>query len=139
MQGGLHYKLSETKVRFQLFGICIVSMMIPDIKMLDIYFFLFAYISLASARQYARVCYYTNWSQYRTQPMSYKIKDVDPSLCTHIIFAFAQINGADHTLRKIEWNDGEAYAQLSEMKKVNLLIYFFTVFCFKLFHNRHII
>ena len=118
----------KLKYGFQLFVIYIVNMMIPDIKMLDIYFFLFACMSLASARQYARVCYYTNWSQYRIQPMSYKIEDVDPSLCTHIIFAFAQINGADHTLQKIEWNDIEAYGQLSQMKKVNLLIYSFTVF-----------
>ena len=52
--------------------------------------------------------------------MNYNTEDIDPSLCSHIIFAFAQINGGDHTLQKFEWNDEQAYAQFSEMKAVRL-------------------
>ena len=95
-------------------------MIYSNIKMSYIYCFFFVYLSLASARQYVSVCYYTNWSQYRTQPMNYNTEDIDPSLCSHIIFAFAQINGGDHTLQKFEWNDEQAYAQFSEMKAVRL-------------------
>ena len=43
-------------------------------------------------KAYKIVCYYTNWSQYRTEPAQYFPDNVDPSLCTHIIFSFAKIN-----------------------------------------------
>ncbi len=42
--------------------------------------------------KYKIVCYYTNWAQYRNDPAKYFPEDIDPSLCTHIIFAFAHIN-----------------------------------------------
>ena len=35
------------------------------------------------------VCYYTNWSQYRTKIGRFTPEDISPDLCTHIIFAFA--------------------------------------------------
>ena len=117
-----HYKLDETIKT--VFNSSLLVRRIGSNIMSCIYLFLFAYLSFASARQYVRVCYYTNWSQYRTQPMNYKTEDIDPSLCSHIIFAFAQINGADHTLQTIEWNDEEAYAKFSEMKTVKLSINF---------------
>ncbi|CAG0881604.1 unnamed protein product [Darwinula stevensoni] len=34
------------------------------------------------------VCYYTNWSQYRQKLGKFLPEDVDPELCTHVIFAF---------------------------------------------------
>lgn len=49
------------------------------------------------------VCYYTNWAQYRTAPAKFFPENVDPSLCTHIIFAFAKLNG--NRLAAYEWND----------------------------------
>ena len=48
---------------------------------------------MAAANDYVRVCYYTNWSQYRTQPMGYFPDDLDPYLCTHVVWAFAKIDG----------------------------------------------
>ena len=41
---------------------------------------------------YKVVCYYTNWAQYRNEPAKYFPENIDPFLCTHIIFAFAKIN-----------------------------------------------
>ncbi len=42
--------------------------------------------------KYKIVCYYTNWAQYRTDPAKFFPEDIDPNLCTHVIFAFAHIN-----------------------------------------------
>ncbi|XP_076458549.1 chitinase-3-like protein 1 [Babylonia areolata] len=50
-----------------------------------------------------RVCYYTNWSQYRSGAGKFFPENVDPSLCTHIIYAFAKLSG--NHLQPFEWND----------------------------------
>ncbi len=82
-----------------------------------LYLSLFACMALASAGQYVRVCYYTNWSQYRPAPMQYFPENVDPSLCTHVIYAFAKI-GEGHTLVKFEWNDEKMFEKFDKIKKV---------------------
>ena len=50
------------------------------------------------------VCYYTNWSQYRPGNGKFVPENVDPFLCTHIIYAFAKLND-DSLLEAFEWND----------------------------------
>ena len=41
------------------------------------------------------VCYYTNWSQYRklsqTQNANFFPENLNTSLCTHLMFAFAKV------------------------------------------------
>ncbi|ELR49671.1 hypothetical protein M91_12437 [Bos mutus] len=58
-------------------------------------------VQLGSA--YKLVCYFTNWSQYRPEPAKFFPKDVDPCLCTHLIYAFATMN--DNKIAPYEWND----------------------------------
>lgn len=43
-------------------------------------------------------------------------KDVNPSLCTHLIYAFAGMT--NHQLSTIEWNDEKLYAEFNALKKM---------------------
>ena len=46
---------------------------------------------------YKVVCYYTNWSQYRPKIGKFLPENIDPFLCTHIIFAFGWIKNGKLT------------------------------------------
>ncbi|XP_046584669.1 oviduct-specific glycoprotein-like [Haliotis rubra] len=70
---------------------------------------------------FKRVCYYTNWSQYRKQPARFFPFNIDPFLCTHLIFAFAKIDFKGQ-LAPYEWNDIQyphLYKQFTGLKKKN--------------------
>ena len=56
---------------------------------------------------YKRVCYYTNWSQYRPGKGKYTVDDIDPRLCTHVIYAFAKVINSE--IQMVEWNDDQMY------------------------------
>lgn len=49
------------------------------------------------------MCYYTNWAGYRPGDGHFSIEDIDPQLCTHIIYSFAKVQGND--LATTEGND----------------------------------
>ncbi|GFR85183.1 chitinase-3-like protein 1 [Elysia marginata] len=70
--------------------------------------------------KYKRVCYYTNWSQYRRDQGRFLPSDIDPFLCTHLIFAFAKVDKG--VLAPYEWNDLQPpflYKQFTDLKKKN--------------------
>ena len=48
-------------------------------------------ISLVNAASNRRVCYYTNWAQYRNGIGKYFPSNYETGLCTHIIYAFANL------------------------------------------------
>ena len=50
-----------------------------------------------------RVCYHTNWSQYRPGVGKFVPSKIDPFLCTHIAYAFAKLD--ENHLATFEWND----------------------------------
>uniref|UniRef100_A0A2K5REW8 Chitotriosidase-1 n=1 Tax=Cebus imitator TaxID=2715852 RepID=A0A2K5REW8_CEBIM len=62
------------------------------------------------------VCYFTNWAQYRQGVARFLPKDVDPSLCTHLIYAFAGMT--NHQLSTTEWNDETLYQEFNSLKKM---------------------
>ncbi|XP_071128446.1 acidic mammalian chitinase-like [Mytilus edulis] len=69
---------------------------------------MFSYIVLIlllseAAASYKRVCYFTNWAQYRSGIGKYKANNVDPFLCTHVIYAFAKLES--NYIKPYEWND----------------------------------
>ncbi|XP_006899351.1 PREDICTED: chitinase-3-like protein 2 [Elephantulus edwardii] len=41
---------------------------------------------------YKLVCYFTNWSQERQEPGKFTPEYIDPFLCSHLIYSFADIN-----------------------------------------------
>ncbi|XP_069124713.1 chitinase-3-like protein 1 isoform X2 [Argopecten irradians] len=72
---------------------------------------------------YRRVCYHSNWSQYRQNPAKFLPENIDASLCTHVIYAFATLNG--NHLKAFEWNDESTawskgmYERFNAMKSTN--------------------
>ncbi|KAL6119286.1 uncharacterized protein ACO6RY_03891 [Pungitius sinensis] len=64
------------------------------------------------------VCYFTNWSQYRPGVGKYLPADVDPTLCTHLIYAFSIISHSNE-LAPYEWNDDILYKSFNELKNRN--------------------
>ncbi|KAM9800529.1 chitinase, acidic.1 [Syngnathus typhle] len=64
------------------------------------------------------VCHMTNWAQYRPGQGKFTSDNVDPFLCTHVIYALATINNFNQIV-PIEWNDDQQYATLNDLKNIN--------------------
>lgn len=47
----------------------------------------------------------TNWAQYRPNNTKFIPSNLDPFLCTHLIYAFAAINQSTFEIKPFEWND----------------------------------
>lgn len=67
---------------------------------------IFLFIRLATCAEKLFFCYYTNWSQYRGDGGKFFPENIDPNLCTHIIFAFAKVER--DSLEPYEWNDEDS-------------------------------
>uniref|UniRef100_A0A8C2LMG6 Chitinase 1 n=1 Tax=Cricetulus griseus TaxID=10029 RepID=A0A8C2LMG6_CRIGR len=63
------------------------------------------------------VCYFTNWAQYRPGAARFLPENVDPNLCTHLMYAFAGMD--NHQLSSVAWNDKLFYQELNDLKKIN--------------------
>lgn len=50
--------------------------------------------------------------------MKYEPANIDPFLCTHIMYSFAKVND-DNTLGMYEWNDDKLYKEVNALKDVN--------------------
>lgn len=70
------------------------------------------------------VCYYTNWSHKRPGAGKFSPEDLDPLLCTHLVFAFANLN-SDFKLVASEPSDtgkGGLYERVIALKAKNPLL-----------------
>ena len=38
------------------------------------------------------VCYYPNWAHWRQREGNFKVSDIQPRMCTHVIYAFAVLD-----------------------------------------------
>ncbi|XP_034978000.1 chitinase-3-like protein 1 [Zootoca vivipara] len=74
-----------------------------------------ALIFLQSVSTSKLVCYFTSWSQYRETSGRFVADQIDPNLCTHVIYAFANISG--NRLVPGEWNDATTYGTLNQLKR----------------------
>nr|XP_020857203.1 chitinase-like protein 3 isoform X2 [Phascolarctos cinereus] len=64
------------------------------------------------------VCYLTSWAQYRPSPAFLFPEDLDPYLCTHLVYAFASMQ--NNRITPTERNDEEKmYPQLKSLKERN--------------------
>ncbi|KAG8132104.1 hypothetical protein E2320_009985 [Naja naja] len=74
-------------------------------------------IFLQNVSAFNLVCYFTSWSQYREAPVGFVTDDIEPDLCTHLIYAFANISG--NQITTYEWNDATTYNNLRGLKTRN--------------------
>ena len=85
---------------------------------LSLLFVAFA-IGIADTKNYVRVCYHTNWSQYRPGAGKFWPENIDPHLCTHLMYSFAKINRNNDKLAMYEWNDDKLYPRFNALKQKN--------------------
>nr|XP_046237257.1 acidic mammalian chitinase-like [Scatophagus argus] len=64
------------------------------------------------------VCHMTNWAQYRPGSAKFTSDNIDPFLCTHVIYSLATINSFNQ-ISPVEWNDEEQYNKLNSFRNVN--------------------
>jgi len=51
------------------------------------------------------VCYFQSWATYRTGNGKFDVEMIDPSLCTHLIYAFMGIDSNANITILDRWND----------------------------------
>ncbi|XP_063442499.1 acidic mammalian chitinase-like [Mytilus trossulus] len=73
---------------------------------------------IVESREYKRVCYYTNSPKYvYYNVQKFLISDVDPFLCTHIIFDYCLLWG--NKVQAGQDKDYELYVRLNNLKRHN--------------------
>ncbi|XP_022905137.2 probable chitinase 10 [Onthophagus taurus] len=63
------------------------------------------------------LCYITKWSQKRPSAGRFTPEDVDPSLCTHVVYAFATLK--EHKLAEADEKDAETYERVLDLREKN--------------------
>ncbi|KAL4674291.1 hypothetical protein H8959_018225 [Pygathrix nigripes] len=66
---------------------------------------------------YQLTCYFSNWAQYRPGLGRFMPDNIDPCLCTHLIYAFAGMQ--NNKITTIEWNDVTLYQEFNGLKNKN--------------------
>lgn len=53
------------------------------------------------------VCYYGSWAVYRNGKGKFDVEDINPKLCSHLIYSFVGISGDGQVKVLDPWNDLE--------------------------------
>ncbi|XP_068227287.1 chitinase-3-like protein 1 [Palaemon carinicauda] len=53
----------------------------------------------SNGREFVSVCYYTNWAYWREGAAKYTVGDIDLDLCTHLVYAFAELDANSLTIK----------------------------------------
>ena len=72
------------------------------------------------------MCYFGSWSTYRWSFGHFDVEDIDPFLCTHLVFGFAGLDQNNFTLISLDpyndlydnWGKG-AYQRFTDLKTIN--------------------
>ena len=48
------------------------------------------------------VCYVAGWAWYRPGNGQFLVENIDPMLCTHIIYAFARLDNVTHSIQSLD-------------------------------------
>ncbi|KAL6081440.1 hypothetical protein STEG23_030012 [Scotinomys teguina] len=67
---------------------------------------------------YKLVCYFTNWAHSRPGPASILPRDLDPFLCTHLIFAFASMSNNQIVAKSLQ-DEKILYPEFNKLKERN--------------------
>ncbi|MGH0179421.1 UNVERIFIED_CONTAM: hypothetical protein FKN15_001705 [Acipenser sinensis] len=71
-------------------------------------------LQMQMGSSYILSCYFTNWAQYRPPPTVYMPHNIDPCLCTHLLYAFATMK--NNQIATFEWNDVTLYGEFNALK-----------------------
>ncbi|XP_061488237.1 acidic mammalian chitinase-like [Rhineura floridana] len=74
-------------------------------------------LNLQLGSAYKLICYVTQWAQYRAGPARFMPENIDPFLCTHLIFAFASMD--KNQITTMDPSDETLYKQLNALKGRN--------------------
>lgn len=65
---------------------------------------------------YKLVCYFTNWAHSRPGPASILPRDLNPFLCTHLIFAFASMSNNQIVANNLQ-DENVLYPEFNKLKE----------------------
>ena len=68
------------------------------------------------------VCYYPNWPYYRQGDGKYTVEDIEPGLCTHIMYSFVLLDPSTHVMKvHDDWLDVQRgnMKKFTDLKKAN--------------------
>ncbi|XP_060530054.1 probable chitinase 10 [Cylas formicarius] len=71
------------------------------------------------------VCFVTNWAFYRKEGGKFVPENVDPRLCTHVIYAFASLDPETLTIKEFDrWADfdNKLYERITALKNTKVLL-----------------
>lgn len=80
-----------------------------------------AFVAQAEAATDKIVCYFGSWSTYRNGNGKFSVENINPHLCTHLIYTFVGING-DGSINILDrWNEIDlgAMRRFNDLKKQN--------------------
>ena len=70
------------------------------------------------------VCYWGTWANYRPKDGKFTPEDIDPSLCTHLIYSFAGLDAENDSIKPLDpWMDLEEGYGLQGYRKATDLKY----------------
>jgi len=86
---------------------------------------LLSYFYLLGIAKRKIVCYYTNWSMYRPGTAKFSPQNINPYLCTHLIYAFGGFTKENALKRFDKYQDIEKDSIRTYITFVTRLVKFY--------------